>query len=204
VSRAAVTRRAPGRRTQRERRDETRAKLLDATIASLHDVGYAATTTRRVAELAGVSMGAMTHHFPYRLDLIAAAVERLSEQHIASLAARLDALPPDPRERLRTMLDAIWHAFAGLPFDVFIKLWIAAAEDAELYRRLIPTEQLLSDALARFVEDVTGERARDRWLLALNLMRGTALAWLYEPRAHRRHDRRPALRPEVERMLLGA
>ena len=36
------------RRTQEERSSETRAKLLDATIASLQDVGYGGTTTRRL------------------------------------------------------------------------------------------------------------------------------------------------------------
>ena len=194
----------PRRRTQQERSDETRAKLLDATITSLHEAGYAATTTRRVAELAGVSQGAMTHHFPYRVDLIAAAVERLAEQHIEALDARLDALPPDPTGRLRTVLDALWDAFAGLPFDVFMKLWIAAAEDRELYERLIPVERLLSRALAAFVAQVTGRpQVEARWTDALNLMRGTALAWLFEPRAHRRRDPWPELRAVIERMLLS-
>src|SRR5690242_5936361 len=65
------------RRTQEQRRAETRAKLLDAAIESLLEVGYAATTTRAVAQRAGVSSGAQTHHFPRRVDLVAAAVEHL-------------------------------------------------------------------------------------------------------------------------------
>ena len=73
------------RRTQQERRDETRGKLLDATIECLLASGYQATTTRRVAELAGVSAGAMTHHFPQRVDLVGAAVERLAEQRAIAL-----------------------------------------------------------------------------------------------------------------------
>src|SRR5438067_8873704 len=40
------------RRTQAERRAETRGRLLDATIESLGEVGYAATTVRGVADRA--------------------------------------------------------------------------------------------------------------------------------------------------------
>jgi AcrR family transcriptional regulator len=69
-------------RTQVERRAETRAKLLDATIESILEVGYAQTTTRRVAELAGVSAGAQAHHFPRRVELVAAAAEQLVERRI--------------------------------------------------------------------------------------------------------------------------
>lgn len=46
------------RRTQEERSQETRARLLDATIESLIDVGYAGTTTTAVCERAGLSRGA--------------------------------------------------------------------------------------------------------------------------------------------------
>src|ERR1019366_1193637 len=84
------------RRTQQERRDETRAKLLDATIESLVEVGYSATTTRLLAERAGVSSGAhsrvrrTSHHPPHRRDeaLRSAArpsLGRLLEQPVHSL-----------------------------------------------------------------------------------------------------------------------
>ena len=59
--------------TQVERRAETRAKLLDATVKSIVEHGLAATTSRRVCDIAGVSSGAQTHHFPFRTDLLGAA-----------------------------------------------------------------------------------------------------------------------------------
>ena len=68
------------RRSQAERSASTRAALLDATIASLVQDGYANTTTSRVAERAGVSRGAHLHHFQTRQALVAAAMERLAER----------------------------------------------------------------------------------------------------------------------------
>ena len=46
------------RRTHAERRETTRLALLDAAVACLIEDGYAALTTRKVAERAGVSQGA--------------------------------------------------------------------------------------------------------------------------------------------------
>ncbi|MCB8794014.1 TetR family transcriptional regulator, partial [Escherichia coli] len=49
--------RAP-RRSQQERREETRAALLDATIEALVEGGYATLTLAQVTERAGLSLGA--------------------------------------------------------------------------------------------------------------------------------------------------
>ena len=62
------------RRTQAERTAETTAKLLDATADCLVERGYAGTSTVEVCRRAGVSRGALVHHFPSKDDLVAAAV----------------------------------------------------------------------------------------------------------------------------------
>src|SRR5437763_12092708 len=80
------------RRTQAERSAATRAALLDATVASLVEVGYANTTTTGIAERAGVSRGAQMHHFPAKADLVAHAVEHLAEKRIALLRSAIEHL----------------------------------------------------------------------------------------------------------------
>ena len=126
---------APARRTQSERRAETRGRLLDATIESLIEVGYAGTTIRHVTELAGVSQGAQSHHFPHRVDLVASAFEQLAEQRESRYTERARELPDDPTERIRALLDLLWEDFSSPLFTVALKLWIAAAEDDELVTR---------------------------------------------------------------------
>ena len=44
---------ATSRRTQAQRTEETRHRLIDATIRAIRDDGYRATTTRRIADYAG-------------------------------------------------------------------------------------------------------------------------------------------------------
>src|SRR5207247_1037006 len=99
---------------------ETRGKLLDATIECVLEVGYAHTTVRRIAELAGVSLGAQTHHFPRRVDLVGAAIEHLAERRTTELRGKAAELPGTPAERLPAMLDLLWADFSSSVFTVFV------------------------------------------------------------------------------------
>ncbi len=194
-----VTPKPRERRTQAERREQTRAKLLDATIQSILEVGYAGTTTRRVAELAGVSQGAQTHHFPRRVDLVVTAVERLAGRRITELHELAAELPAAPSQRIAAMLDLLWADYSSPVFTVFVKLWVAAADDQELYERLVPLERQLARAVAAAASDLGGELVdRPDWtstlLLALSAIRGLALGERFEPHGERRRAAWPELR----------
>ena len=79
--RAAVSERRSARaKTQEERSTATREALLRASIDLLTECGYAATTTILVADRAGVSRGALQHHFKSRDELIPAVMERLRNE----------------------------------------------------------------------------------------------------------------------------
>ena len=78
---------------QAERRRITRGKLLDATIDSLIDRGYARTTTVEVGERTGLSRGTQLHHFPSKADLLVAAIEHLAEQGIEADYMRIRSFP---------------------------------------------------------------------------------------------------------------
>lgn len=197
------------RRTQEERRAETRAKLLDATVDSLLDVGYAATTTRRVAEIAGVSQGAQTHHFPHRVDLVVAAVQRLAERRVAELREMELALPVDPTARIRALLDLMWSDFSSSTFTVFVKLWVAAADDEELYAHLVPLERQITRAIAELAavwrrDEIEKEQWDARLQLTLAALRGLALTQHFEPRARTRRDPWPRVRESLLELLASA
>jgi AcrR family transcriptional regulator len=197
------------RRTQSERREETRGRLLDATIESLIEVGYAGTTIRRVTELAGVSQGAQSHHFPHRVDLVTSAFERLAEQRIERYRKRARELPPDRGERLRALLDLLWEDFSSPVFTVAVKLWVAAAEDEELRERLVPVEQRIHSNMSKLSAEVAGELGGepgfDRKLaVAMNTVAGLALTREFDPSGRASAGRPwPYHRAALERMLAG-
>jgi AcrR family transcriptional regulator len=195
------TARARPQRTQEERTAETRAKLLDATIESILEVGYAQTTTRRVAERAGVSAGAQAYHFPRRVDLVAAAAEHLLERRIEASRRRAQRIAAPPKERLSALLDLMWADFASPTFAVVLKLWVAAADEPELYERLVAGERRLARAITDLASELLGELAagkdaEGKLLLIFSACRGLALTEL-EPRQHRRRAQWPLLREEL-------
>src|SRR5690606_11573152 len=100
-------RRTAGRRTQAERSEAMRQRLLDATLHCLAADGYAGTTVSRVIETARVSRGAPVHHFPSKNAMIAAAAEQLIRKVYVQLGqaiARLEASD----ERLHDLIYACW------------------------------------------------------------------------------------------------
>jgi AcrR family transcriptional regulator len=196
---------ATARRTQAERTAQTRAKLLDATIECLAEVGYAATTGREVAARAGVSRGAQTHHFPRRLDLIVGAVEEIGQRRLQQWTQALATLPPG-RKRLRRALDLLWEQFTSPLSIASTKLWIAADDDPELYERMIAMETGIAKSFRSHARKLLRDLARadgfDRNLsVALSAIRGLALVRAFEPIEQKRPDPWPYHRDALERLL---
>ncbi|HWV21429.1 MAG TPA: helix-turn-helix domain-containing protein [Devosia sp.] len=76
-----------GRKTQEERREGTRRALIAAARRHFAENGYAATNTPAIAAAAGVTRGALYHHFADKQALFEAVVE---EEH-ALLAMAINA-----------------------------------------------------------------------------------------------------------------
>jgi AcrR family transcriptional regulator len=131
------------RRTQRERRESTRSRLLDATIESLVELGYSGTTTLEIERRAGVSRGARIHHYPTKASLLADAVDHLYLQLSAHYeeafgrGASADAVVERDADRLRTGLMLLWSVYRERSYTAVLELNMAARTDAELRARLI-------------------------------------------------------------------
>lgn len=197
------------RRTQAQRTAHTRAALIEATIVTIRDHGYRATTNRSVAERAGVSLGAMSHHFTSRHDLIATTLDDVGQRVATSLGARAATVTTTDSARTGHALDLLWELFSGDLFVVWLKVWLAASEDPQLYAALAPIEQRLSNAIATAVVQLTPPQLdpklwRRRIGVAIDTMRGLALTERFEPHhSERRRDRWPTARAELLRLLEG-
>ncbi|MFJ9517134.1 TetR/AcrR family transcriptional regulator [Kitasatospora sp. NPDC101801] len=76
-----------------------REQVLAAAAALFTRNGYAATTTRAVAELAGLRQASMYHYFAHKEDLLATLLEGTVEPSLA-FARTLLAAGPDPAAAL--------------------------------------------------------------------------------------------------------
>ncbi|MFI0448430.1 TetR/AcrR family transcriptional regulator [Actinomadura sp. 6N118] len=119
------------RRTQEERRSRTQARLLEATMECLVDLGWSGTSTTEVARRAGVSRGAQQHHYPTKMVLVAAALEHMLEAQRLAYETAFAILPPE-RRNVEGALDLLWEVFRGRPAKALLELAVAARTDEEL------------------------------------------------------------------------
>lgn len=184
VSSPPLTAPAPhprARRTQEERSAHTRSRLLDATVESLIEVGYARTTTTEVCDRAGLSRGAQLHHFPTKAELVVAAVAHLAERRFGEMFMEAKRLAQASRDPLEAALDLIWASFQGPLFHAALELWVAARTDVELHASLYRLERDIGRAMrgewSGLLPDpiVGGGRFDDVLELSFYVMRGMAL-----------------------------
>ncbi len=155
--------------------------LLSATVDSLLELGFARTTTLEVQKRAGVSRGALLHHFPSKAELLAACVAHLAElrgRELHSLALGL----PTGKGRSDAALDLLWQSFSGPLFCVALELRGAARTDDEFRAVLIAAELDLRDRIVRqsrslFGESVASKKGFECALdITLQLMIGAAMS----------------------------
>lgn len=120
------------RRTQVERSAATRAALLDAAIACLVEEGYAKTTTRRIAERAGVTPGALQHHFASKAELLGETRRHLTIKAGEELLAQMPSGTLSIQARNEQLLDRTWKLYKGPLLQAALELLVAARTDPEL------------------------------------------------------------------------
>ncbi len=165
---------------QQTKSQNTRNTILDAAIRCLYEFGYNNTTTEKIANGAGVSRGAMLHHFPSRADLIKAAVQHLNEKRLELFKREESTVQGDAtHSRVDEGIDTYWAQLNTPYFVVFHELQIAARTDPELHAVLIPAIEELDRAWAITVREVFPDLAqspeiiRANWLTLL-LLEGMA------------------------------
>ncbi len=125
------------RRSQAERSATTSAQLIGATISTLHEKGYAATSTTLVAESAGVSRGAMLHHFPTKVHLMAATVYAIYASDIAAYQETIRR-SGETEDRLDQLIDTAWSCFKSPSGIAQTEIWMATRSDKSLADAVLP------------------------------------------------------------------
>lgn len=167
------------RRTQAERSEATRARLLDAAIECLDELGYAGTTTTEVARRAGVSRGAQLHQFPTRAELVSSAVDHVFRRREQEFRDALTALPSE--DRGVAAVDVLWGMFQGPIYRASLELCTAARTDPELREHLLKVDTRQHEAIAAIFAELfpAPADADDQWtaipLFLFALLDGLAL-----------------------------
>jgi AcrR family transcriptional regulator len=137
---AAVPTARPRRRTQAERSSTTRAALTNAAIAVVHRHGYGATTAAMVAEEAGVTRGAMLHHFGNKVELMLHVVESVYADEIEHYRPLFAAIT-DQRAMIVSLPEILWAVLSRPSGVAVLEILIGSRSDPELAERLLPLQQ---------------------------------------------------------------
>jgi AcrR family transcriptional regulator len=146
------------KRTQRERRAETRARLLAATQAALVERGFAGATTTEICRRAEVSQGALFKHFASKGELLAATAEQLFARLVDAYRERMPRLA-GVDDRAAAAVALLWNVFEDPRLLAAIELYGAARTDRELARRLAPVAARHGENLHQLARELFPEAA---------------------------------------------
>ncbi|WP_425045179.1 TetR/AcrR family transcriptional regulator [Primorskyibacter sp. S87] len=125
---------APKPVPQDQRSQATQARICKAAITCLDRLGYAETTFATIQAEAGVSRGAITHHFPNRQTLVAATARDLLANALGPVER------PDPEEAPTPVRQLILNAWEKVVNSAggraFVEILVACRTDTELYQLL--------------------------------------------------------------------
>jgi AcrR family transcriptional regulator len=140
------------RRSQADRTTETCALLVEAANVLLSERGYGRATTAEIARHAGVTTGALHHHFPTKESLFFALLDDATEQAVAQFR-NLSEDRADASCTAEKLIDALWSLYGSRKYWAVWEINIGFRSDAGLYDRIVAHRR---QTMARIEEAIAG------------------------------------------------
>lgn len=171
-----------------QRSAQTRQQVLQAAAALVRSGGPQAASMFEVAKAAGVTPGALQHHFGTKAELMMALVEHLLSADDGSGVAWPAPSMPLPR-RCRAFVQALWlQVYAPPRFLAAWSVYFGSTGDAALMARIAERRRAVNSGLRGRLLAVFPELAGRRDTAALAdlvfaSLRGLAMAGLFDAAA---------------------
>jgi AcrR family transcriptional regulator len=133
-------------RTQQQRREETIARLLDASVETIVEVGYARASAAVIARRAQVSDGALFRHFATMGDFMAATAHEVMRRQLDLFTKRVAEIPAD-KPALEAALTILRDVTGNSTNTVMYELLVAARTDEKL-------RATLQDVLTKYAANI--------------------------------------------------
>lgn len=174
------------RRSQAERSNEMRKRLLKAATSIMRRHGYVGLRTEDVSRVADVSRGAQLHHYPSKDSLVIAASERIfhsaTERGLARAKAALSSKDP-----LEDLIQDGMDFFFSEDFFVTLDLVLMRGKHRDIRDRIYAlarkhrpvVETAWLEALCK--SGMPKAQAEKVLWLTLTIVRGMAIRSLWQP-----------------------
>jgi len=181
-----LTKTKPVRRTQGERTADTRRAVIDATTLTIYRLGYGGATNALIADEAGVSRGAINHHFGTRAALMAEVLRDVFQKE----RAEYEAATAEKRSSVHA--DAwpamLWKAFSQPSGFAVLEILQAARSDDELSELVKSTQQSIEIVASSVMDSLFGHKispqAVDEMRLIVWAVRGLSIAQVLVKDSH--------------------
>lgn len=196
----------PRRRSHAERSASTRAQLLGAAADLVHGGGMQAASMFEVAKAAGVTPGALQHHFGSKAELMMQVIEHIlrSEGGPGGPGVNWPAAALPLARRCTAFVDALWATlYAPRRFLTAWAIYFGSQGDPDLMARIGERRQQLQAELRQRFAAVFPELAArpaavaDLADLVFASLRGLALVRLFDDHT----DPSPGVRRELARLI---
>lgn len=182
----------PARR-QDERSAATRRKLVEAALECVNTHGYARASASAIARRAGVSRGALAHHFRGRTELFTEVLLQVGARMEVTTRGVVDADRP-VAERISRYIDETWAVYRGDAFRAAVQLWPGTPDQPGLHTAVVARmeryERVRERQWHRLFEPygISLAEARAARNIAIGTLRGLAFRTLFwrqkaQPRA---------------------
>jgi len=121
-----------------------RGQLIAAAVSCLSELGYIEATVGVVATRAGVSRGAVQHHFGSRAELLIAVVDDLG-----LALSRTKEIPSNLPigKRVSQSIDQTWQLLRSPHFKAVVQIWLAMQADKKIFGAVRTKVTLIEDEL---------------------------------------------------------
>ncbi len=160
------------RRTQEERSSTTKRNLLDATVECIAARGFAGTTIPLIANYAGVTTGAVQHHFGSREKLLIAVVEDFSVKLWTGTGSDICQSPVS--ERVATACRELWEMFGSKHFLSVLEILLGFRSEPKVFSILLRKMQKIeADLDSRWIALFADCGSKDSLAALRHVMQGT-------------------------------
>ena len=181
--------RSPPRRSHAERTAETRQRVIDAVVESLSEIGFQRTTAAEISRRAGVTWGAVQHHFGDKDGILMAVLKKSFESFADALGT------PGRREetleaRVALFVRRGWQHFRSSHYRSTLEILMNLPQETE-----IPWQRDMLEEWRRIWSrffpgsDPSQKASIDLMLYSISVFTGLATTQILEGRKARKASR---------------
>ena len=143
-------------------KDTRKQQLIEATMASIAELGMQNTTIVSISKRAGMSSGIISHYFGGKQGLIEAALRHLLEQLGQELRERMARTDGSPEQRLACIVESNFSEFqrSALAAKTWLSFWARSMHEPGLKRlQQINNARLYSNLRYSFAQVLPASQA---------------------------------------------